>query len=271
MPSASMATEGDNDNMNPWVYDITLWLLSILLDLFFREVHPRSSWKIPKSGPVIFVAAPHANQFVDPLILFRVIRNEAKRRVAFLIAAKSLKRKWVGLFSRQMGSVGVGRALDETRPAKGRVYLPDPDNDPTLLKGVDTNFKSDDFQIGGLVVLPSVKNVAANAEITEVMSTTELRLKKPFKGSVALKQLTGRGSDDIDEKSEEQIAAGRNEQGTKFKVAPKIDQTAVYDSVFAKLKAGGCVGIFPEGGSHDRTELLPLKGELHQHEEAPSN
>jgi len=55
-----MAGAGDNRGMNPWVYDIVLWLLSILLDLFFREVHPRSSWKIPKSGPVIFVAAPHA-------------------------------------------------------------------------------------------------------------------------------------------------------------------------------------------------------------------
>ena len=48
--------------MNPWVYDLILWTLSILIDLFFREVHPRGSWKIPRRGPVIFVVAPHANQ-----------------------------------------------------------------------------------------------------------------------------------------------------------------------------------------------------------------
>jgi glycerol-3-phosphate O-acyltransferase/dihydroxyacetone phosphate acyltransferase len=51
-------------------------------------------------------------------------------------------------------------------------------------------------------------------------------------------------------------------QGTPFRVAPKVDQTKVYDAVFEKLSSGGCIGIFPEGGSHDRTELLPLKGEF---------
>lgn len=33
----------------------------------------------------------------------------------------------------------------------------------------------------------------------------------------------------------------------------------MYTSVYQKLIDGGCVGIFPEGGSHDRTDLLPLK------------
>ena len=48
--------------MNKFIYDFFLWIFSIVVDLFFREVHPRSSWKIPRKGPVIFVAAPHANQ-----------------------------------------------------------------------------------------------------------------------------------------------------------------------------------------------------------------
>ncbi len=43
------------------------------------------------------------------------------------------------------------------------------------------------------------------------------------------------------------------------KLAPYTDQTKVYEAVFDRLRSGGCVGIFPEGGSHDRTELLPLK------------
>jgi len=40
---------------------------------------------------------------------------------------------------------------------------------------------------------------------------------------------------------------------------PKLDQSFMYDAVWARLKEGGCVGIFPEGGSHDRTQMLPLK------------
>ena len=82
---------------------------------------------------------------------------------------------------------------------------------------------------------------------------------------------------------------------TPYKIQPKIDQAAVYDQVrraiplarppvrpprsrapppspraltypptaalqvFKRLSERGAVGIFPEGGSHDRTELLPLK------------
>lgn len=48
--------------MSNWKYDTFLWTMSFLVDTFFREVHPRGSWKVPRSGPVLFVAAPHANQ-----------------------------------------------------------------------------------------------------------------------------------------------------------------------------------------------------------------
>ncbi|RCH96056.1 Glycerol-3-phosphate/dihydroxyacetone phosphate acyltransferase [Rhizopus azygosporus] len=44
------------------LYDCAAWLFNIMLDVFFREIRPRGSHKIPKEGPLIFVAAPHANQ-----------------------------------------------------------------------------------------------------------------------------------------------------------------------------------------------------------------
>lgn len=44
------------------LYDCALWLFNIMLDIFFREIRPRGSHKIPLEGPLIFVAAPHANQ-----------------------------------------------------------------------------------------------------------------------------------------------------------------------------------------------------------------
>lgn len=248
--------------MNNFVYDILLWTFSILVDLFFREVHPRSSWKVPRTGPVIFVAAPHANQFVDPLILMRVVRMEAQRRICFLIAEKSMRRKFIGWFARNVGALPVGRALDSTRSAEGRVYLPDPMNDPTLVRGVGTNFEGKDFQVGGLVVLPSVNNTAASSEILEIHGPEELRVKKPFKGGVAIRQLTGREDVSEDGKimnGDGKIGPAEGFPGTNFKVAPKVDQSKVYDAVFEKLNDGGCVGIFPEGGSHDRPELLPLK------------
>lgn len=236
-----------------WIYDILLWTFSLIFDLFFREIHPRSSWKIPKSGPVIFVGAPHANQFIDPLILMRVIRQNAGRRLAFLIAEKSMKRRFIGTMARSVGAVSVGRALDSTTKAEGQVYLPDASNDPTLIKGRGTDFTTKSFQPGGLIVLPPVNNVTASAEILEIIGKEELRLKKPFSGDIAIKQLTGQDPSATG-------AAVVECRGTEFKVAPKVDQTQVYDQVFDKLNRDGCIGIFPEGGSHDRTELLPLKG-----------
>ena len=188
----------------------------------------------------------------------RVIRTEAHRRIAFLIAEKSMRRKFIGAAARAAGAVPVGRALDSTKAATGTIYLPNPKNEPLLIRGVGTQFEKD-AQIGGLLVLPTVNGTAANSEILEIHSNEEIRLKKEFKGDVALKQLTGRPLD-AEAKQENGDAEKAEFQGINFKVAPKVDQTMVYDAVFERLQAGGCVGIFPEGGSHDRTELLPLKG-----------
>lgn len=271
--------------MVPWAYDLVLWIFSILMDLFFREVHPRGAWKVPRRGPVIFVAAPHANQvmsslrphvlawyradrrqFVDPLILMRTVQTEARRRIAFLIAEKSMRRKVIGTFARLMGAVPVARIMDSTKPAVGKIYLPDPENDPLLVRGVGTKFDGPDVQVGGTLVLPSVNGTAATAEILEIHGPEELRLKKPFRGKDAMTQLTGR--EDFDEEGrvlldgsvESRKGPAPAFEGTTYKTAPKVDQTKVYDAVFERLNHGGCVGIFPEGGSHDRTELLPLKG-----------
>jgi len=248
------------------IYDIVLWIFNVVVDLFFREVHPRASYRIPNSKPVIFVAAPHANQFVDPLILGSTVRHDAKRRISFLIAEKSMRRGFIGFAARLVGAVSVGRALDLKKPATGKIYLPDPEGDPTVIKGVGTQFDDEKvYMPGGLLVLPTVKNTAASTEIDKVLGPEEIRLKKPFKGDVALRQLTGQepveGNGHLTNGDSKEDTSASFE-GTSFSVAPHVDQSKVYEQVFARIKEGGCIGIFPEGGSHDRTELLPLKAGL---------
>ena len=44
-----------------------------------------------------------------------------------------------------------------------------------------------------------------------------------------------------------------------YDVLEHIDQAHVYRHVHSSLANGECIGIFPEGGSHDQTDLLPLK------------
>ena len=113
-----------------------------------------------------------------------------------------------------------------------------------------------------MLFLPPGKNTAgASVDIAEIIGPEEIRLKRPFKGQLAMQQLTGR--DDIDEDgsfTKKDVKGPKpGYEGTKYKLAPHTDQTKVYEAVFDRLRNGGCVGIFPEGGSHDRTELLPLK------------
>ncbi|AMD21507.1 HER229Cp [Eremothecium sinecaudum] len=215
------------------MYDFFLWIFTKVFDCFFREIRTRDGYKVPSEGPIIFVAAPHANQFVDPVILMCQVKKIANRRISFLIAAKSLKAFAVGTLARCAMAIGVARAQDNLRPAAGRIKL-HPD-DPRRIIGIGTEFTK--YQEKGLIGLPKS---LGNIDIETIISDTELILRKEFKM---------------------QKPEVRNilTKGTPFKYAPKVNQSQVYHRVFEHLAHGQCIGIFPEGGSHDRTDLLPLK------------
>ncbi|KAJ5711322.1 acyltransferase [Penicillium malachiteum] len=223
--------------MIPWLYDLVLWLFTCALDLFFREIYPRGAWRIPERGPVLIVAAPHANQFVDSAILMHLLKSQAKRRVSFLIAQKSMNEPYIGTLASCMGALPVVRSMDLTKPGKGRLYLPDPESDPTLINGIDTDFTQSEYMVGGSLTVKGPDGPQTTS-IEEIISPTSLRLKKAFAAPL---------SDD----------AGR--KGANFKVAPHVDQSRMFAAVYEELSNGGCIGIFPEGGSHDRSNLLPLK------------
>lgn len=250
-------------------FDIALFFWRIIINLFFREIRPRSSWRIPREGPVIFVAAPHHNQFLDPLLLASEVRRASGRRVAFLIAEKSIKRRFVGAAARIMQSIPVARAADSAKAGKGYISL-HPSGDPLLIQGHGTAFKSQ-LQLKGQIMLPKACG-HATVEVVEVISDTELKIKKEFKDPRALDMLRGKvpqpeptksdkkPSKSSSSKALEKVAADLFEnQGCRYSCLPFVDQTQMYAKVYDKLAEGGCLGIFPEGGSHDRTDLLPLK------------
>lgn len=194
----------------------------------------------------------------------RVIRTEVRRRISWLIAAKSFDRKFIGFLAKGIGAVPVARAMDNMKPGEGTIYLPDPIHEPTLLRGIGTKFDGPEFEPEGTIALPTVNGTSHTATIAEIRGPEELLLKKPFRGRDPLYQLTGRTdiTDDgrfTGDNAHQDLSEFR---GSKFKVAPHVDQTAVYEAVFTRLNTGGCIGIFPEGGSHDRPDLLPLKGRL---------
>ncbi|KAA8641461.1 uncharacterized protein ATNIH1004_001926 [Aspergillus tanneri] len=229
--------------MIPWLYDLGVWVFTFCLDIFFREIYARGAWRIPKKGPVIIIAAPHANQFVDSILLLRILKHYADRRISFLTAEKSMREPYIGTMAGCMGALPVVRAMDNVKPSPGLVYLPDPEGDPTRLCGRDVDFTSDLFMVGGAIVLPRVGRTSPDQQaIADIVGPHELRLRQPFPAY---------------EPDHPHYRALRD--GITFKVAPHIDQSKMFDAVYSELCSGGCIGIFPEGGSHDRPSLLPLK------------
>jgi glycerol-3-phosphate O-acyltransferase/dihydroxyacetone phosphate acyltransferase len=243
---------GNGKVLTPWVYDLGLGTFNLALDVFFREIYPRNTFRIPKKGPVIIVGAPHANQFADSIILMRLLKQHVGRRMSFLVAEKSMKEPYIGAMAGKMGSLPVTRAMDHVKPGQGYIYLPDPEDDPTLIRGMGTNFLNGQYMHGGSIIMPKRPGSKAAPEsqyIEEILGPREFRLREAFKTEDAILQLTGQSK----------APDGSKVKGTKFKIAPHIDQNRMFDAVYRELSKGACVGIFPEGGSHDRSDLLPLK------------
>lgn len=228
-------------------YDAVMMFWRIITQIFFREIRPRGAFNIPRHGPVIFVAAPHNNQFLDPLILSLEVYRETRRKVRFLTAAKSMDRKAIGFFARMMDSIPVARAADSATAGAGVVWL-SPD-DPCLILGHETRFTAEFSPKMQIMLGKSLGSLIA--EVSEVLSDTELKIKREFGGD------SGKGTTRIRERTSELQQDGM--KGVEFKKLPFVDQQEMYRNVYQCLNEGGNIGIFPEGGSHDRTDLLPLK------------
>ncbi|KAG8714739.1 Microtubule-associated protein, microtubule dynamics during spindle orientation [Ceratobasidium sp. 423] len=243
-PSSSVTTLVAAMNSKALAYDCVLFFLRVIINIFFREIRPRGAFNVPKDGPVIFVAAPHHNQFLDPILLASEIYRESHRRVSFLTAAKSMNRWIIGYLASLMNSIPVARAADYASPGTGLVAL-SPD-DPCLVIGTGTRFTTELAPRKQILLPRSVGSVVA--EVIEVIGDTEVRIKREFGGE------QGKSTTRIREQIEQE-----GKPGIAFKVLPYVDQQGMYGHVFRCLQDGGCIGIFPEGGSHDRTDLLPLK------------
>lgn len=226
-------------------YDLVIWFFNMVIHTFFRDIRLRGTFNIPKKGAIIFVIAPHHNQFVDPLVVMSTTRATSGRRISLLTAAKSYRRGFIGTAARLCSAIPVERAQDLVKLALGTIKVEkfDPDGDNVDVIGEGTKF-TEEAEPKGLLGLP---NSLGNAQIDQVVSDTRIVLKKPFKVNFA--KPTERDKRIIDLLT----------NGTNYKTAPHVDNHQVFDNVFNHLNKGRVMGIFPEGGLHDRPGLLPLK------------
>eukprot|EP01041_Mallomonas_annulata_P008454 gene8454-17430_t len=179
---------------------------------------------VPQNGPVIFTGN-HMNQFVDAA----VVLISTPRKVKFLVAEKSYHKPIIGHFGRAVGSIPVARPQDSAAKGPGEVMF-----EGLTLRGKGTRFtklnKGDRIRPG---------RSAEGFRLRQVVSDEEAWL--------------------VEELGE--ASPHEEPQGVwmSYDILGFIDQSKMFDKVHEALASGHCLCIFPEGGSHDRTDLLPLK------------
>ncbi|KAI9249687.1 hypothetical protein BDA99DRAFT_445458 [Phascolomyces articulosus] len=207
----------------PLVYTAFRLGFRVISHLFFREIQTTGAHLVPTSDPCIFIVGPHANQFIDGVTLLS--RNP--RHSYVLMASVSYNRPLIGHVGKILSAIPVTRPQDIVHKGTGHITY-DP-NDPFHIKGENTQFTQElgprDFIIFGRNYKGHVAHVISDTliEITHAIPNTT---KNTY---------------------------------DSFKIAPHVDQTPVYNEVHAYLNRHECITVFPEGGSHDRPEMLPLK------------
>jgi len=201
-------------------YVLRLFFRCTINNMFFRSVEIVGMENLPKQGPVI-LTGNHNNQFIDGLVLV----SNCSRQISFMIAQKSWERPLVGFLARSFHCFPVARPQDSAFRGAGCVTS----DGKGRLTGDGTRF-TEQVKAGAMVELEG-----QTFKVKEIVSDTELLVDARVGPTTV---------DDI---------------GVSYKVHPKVDQSAMYNNVYGGLRKGRCLGIFPEGGSHDRTDLLPLK------------
>ena len=208
-----------------------------ILSIVFREVHVIGLENVPQYGPVIFTGN-HANQFIDAVTMVCT----CQRTISYLVAEKSWNRPIIGHLAWALGAVPVKRAQDSAVSGEGQLLISSPSseeqdennneiidtNEPKrlLVQGIQTSFTSQ-IKVRDKIRLAGTSNGLA---VRQIISDTELEIE-------------------ADESFQVSSFLG---QKLTFDVLKRVDQGEVYAAVLDRLGERGCIGIFPEGGSHDR-------------------
>ena len=208
-----------------------------ILSIFFRDVEIIGRQNIPQYGPIIFTSN-HANQFIDSVVML----TTCQRTVSYLVAEKSWKRRIIGDIAWAMGAVPVKRAQDSAKKGSGEITLEEEElankenanvKKTCHVRGINTKFSSE-IKRDDKIRIPGSP---MGFKVTKIDSDTSMFV------------------DCSDLPADFKLSS----TPFPYDILMKIDQKEVYEMVLNKLASGGTLGIFPEGGSHDQTDLLPLK------------
>ena len=224
--------------MRPLIYFTTKVFFHSILSIFFSDVQVVGRENIPKYGPIIFTSN-HANQFMDGL----TIMCTCERTISYLVAEKSWNRNIIGHLAWSMGAVPVKRAQDSAKTGSGSITIDiveigssKRNLEEVNVVGKGTKFTTE-IKVGDKIRFPKQ---AQGIKVASINSDESMTLK-------------------VEDGVMDVIGTQPFPEYITYDILPRIDQKDVYQNVLEKLASGGTIGIFPEGGSHDRTDLLPLK------------
>ena len=242
--------------------------INSMLSIFFREIEVIGKDRLPRHGPMIFVIN-HANQFVDGMVVLGTCGNE-NFKVSYLMAEKSFERPVIGDIASALDVVPVKRAQDDAIKGAGTVSfsLAEPSSPSSeSSSGVVVNVESSGENANETEKEPEIRKLVVTGR--DGFSTSAFKVGdklRPIGTPVAVKVV-----EILDETScvVDATAVSEDDRATVFSIASDNSKTydilkhvelhVVFEKVLDRLAMGGVFGIFPEGGSHDRTDLLPLK------------
>jgi glycerol-3-phosphate O-acyltransferase / dihydroxyacetone phosphate acyltransferase len=196
------------------------------------------------------VLVNHANQFMDAVMVVCT----ANRQVSYLMAEASWKRRLIGDFAWALGVVPVKRAQDDAQPGTGQIRFTSISTSTHTTEPTTSNVADPpmEWRVTGLGTMFSIDLVpgdkirppgtAHGLKVQAVSSNTELTvdatgLPDDFPVTTLLE----------------------TNNYVSYDILKYTPLNKVFEKVLDRLAAGGALGIFPEGGSSDRTDLLPLK------------
>ncbi|KAK7195260.1 glycerol-3-phosphate acyl transferase [Novymonas esmeraldas] len=201
------------------------FLMWVLRSVYFREVTVVGRENIPRAGAVVFYGN-HQNQFIDALMM----NSHCGRPVRFLMAEKSFRQPVISTFGRMFNSVPVVRPQDVPLvTGQGRLVR----TEGTVIIGDGTRFSQ--LSKGDVLLWAVPGNEKCRAQVSRITSDEEVEVTVPIPAEHAV------------------------HAPAVFKSSGRIDHSEMYAQVYDTLQKSHCIGIFPEGGSHDHTSLLPLK------------
>ena len=216
-----------------WVYKSLKLFLRQITGNYFRNIHVDQVENMPLSGPTI-LCCNHSNQFMDAMLLI----SHCPRPLSFCFAASSFSKPLVGYLAKKINVIPVNRAEDLKIGGKGKIIM----TSDTDIKGFGTKFiseikKNKNFKLGihSLLIMKKYKVM-----VEKVIDEENIKVRS-------------------DPNTYELIKKENKDKKLNFQFIPKLDNSLMFRETTKKLIEGKAICIFPEGTSHDNTDLLKLK------------